>query len=131
MALAVARPIASPAVCAPSSGASSDSRCAIKPIWANRPSAIPAASVRKARSRHRLPTRAGGVPETDACAASASPSGAWPSCCGVTEKTLRDSTAITATIASPTHRAACAKPAWAIRNTHSGENTMPPTLAPL
>ncbi|MNT44033.1 hypothetical protein D3C72_1805340 [compost metagenome] len=92
---------------------------------------MPAARVRKARSRHRLPTRAGGVAPTLAGAAAASPSGCCPSCCGVTENTLCDSAAITATIASPTHSAACAKPACAIRNTHSGENTMPPTLAPL
>ena len=59
MAAAVASPIAMPAVCAPSKGASADSRWAIRPICATSPSAMPAARLRKARSRRRLGTRSG------------------------------------------------------------------------
>ncbi|MNV60484.1 hypothetical protein D3C71_1529480 [compost metagenome] len=131
MAAAVAKPIAMPAVCAPSNGANSDSRCAISPIWANKPSAMPPASVRKARSCHRRGTRGREADDAATGRAASSPSGNWPNCCGVTENTLRASSAITTTITAPTHQAAWVKPACAIKNTHSGENTMPPTLAPL
>src|SRR5207247_1882241 len=47
---AVASPIAAPACCGPSKGVMSENRCATRPICANSPKAIPAASVRNAIS---------------------------------------------------------------------------------
>ena len=85
----VAALIAMPANCGPTAGMSSENRCASRPICANRPSAVPAASVINPRFRQRL------VPESDLAAADArktaaiagsSPSGASPICCGVLEK---------------------------------------------
>ena len=64
-------------------------------------------------------------------AAIASPSGSNPICCGVFDKARSASSQIVTAVTTPIAGAATGKLRSAIAATHSGENTMPPTLAPL
>ena len=64
-------------------------------------------------------------------AAVASPSGARPSCAGVTRRKPRASVAMITIIARPISIAACAKPSRPMVATQSGDRMTPPTLAPL
>ncbi len=75
--------------------------------------------------------RASGCVMRVTAAPGASPSGPWPSEAGVCRSTTHASQATTTTITTPAASAAPPKPSAAISATQSGENTMPPTLAPL
>jgi hypothetical protein len=60
-----------------------------------------------------------------------SPSGIKPICCGVFESVRSARTQIVITMTIPIAAAAMGKPKNPIAATHNGENTTPPTLAPL
>src|SRR6478609_4854525 len=124
MAAAVAAAIARPADCAPNAGTSS----------ANRPSAMPAARVRNRGSRQSCEPGSGFADDAatgTADAAIVSPSGSNPICCGVFDKARSASSQTVTAVTTPIAGAATGKLRSAIAATHSGENTMPPTLAPL
>ena len=134
MAKAVASPMAKPACCAPSAGASSENKCATRPICANSPRAMPADSARNLRFRQSSAPGSGlaaGDVSDVGRVPGASPSGVSPICSGVRENTWSARTHIVRATTRPIAAAAVAKPSMPIAATHSGENTTPPMLPPL
>lgn len=121
----VASAMTAPAPRGPRSGAINEKSWAISPIWAKRPIDIAAASVRNRRSRQSAGWGAA------AGARQAPASAGWSALVGVRASSRVAMDITTATMASPTIMAAAGKPTRSIRTAHSGENTMPPTLAPL
>ena len=95
---------------------------------------MPAASVRKRRSRHSSAPGSGlacGDVTDVAGVPGASPSGVRPICCGVRESTASVSTHMVTAMKPPMAAAASGNPSAPIAATHSGEKITPPMLPPL
>src|SRR5262245_47575755 len=133
IAKAVASPIAMPACCAPSTGARSENRWATKPIYANSPKAMPAASVRNSTSLQSSERgRSFAVARvTRTARARGGPSGAKPMGWGVRENSFRARPHITAAMAEPISAVAIGNPRRSIAAGQSGEKMTPPILPPL
>jgi hypothetical protein len=131
---AVANPMARPACCAPSAGTSKEKRCAVKPICANSPKAIPAESVRNfqsPQSRDPGSDRAAGDARQAVGPHGPSSSGVNPICCGVRDSTEPARTHMVSAAATPIAAAAIGNPKRPIAATQSGEKITPPMLPPL
>ncbi|MGY4414108.1 hypothetical protein ACVWWK_002187 [Bradyrhizobium sp. LB9.1b] len=82
-------PTTGPVHCGPNAGSSSEKRCAVKPICANSPRLMPAASVRNLRSRQSSDPGSGRALFAETVSsAGAAPSGIDPVCSGVRDSTV-------------------------------------------